>query len=290
MAHALFLGCTVPARSLHYELSARAVARALEFEFVDIADFGCCGFPLASIDPAAAQLMALRNLALASAESRGIVTLCSACTLSLRRAARAWQNDASFRYQHGDRLARLGRKLEQEVEVTHLARFLYHTVGPESIASRVTHPLEGIKAMVHYGCHLVRPGELNGSSGEAERPGWLDDLLCATGLDVVGRSDSELCCGGSLLGIEEPVALAMADRELARAAGLRADVLVSACPFCSVMYEDNQPRIQDRFRRDYRLPVLFFTQILGLALGLDPDALGMKFARVPVEALLSKTA
>ncbi|MBE0431902.1 CoB--CoM heterodisulfide reductase iron-sulfur subunit B family protein [candidate division WOR-3 bacterium] len=282
--YAIFLGCTVPVRAQHYELSARNVARALGVELVDIPGASCCGFPMKAVDAETALLIAARNIALASQMDLDVVTLCNSCTAMLSDA-QVQLNVKEFR----SKFKKLGMSYPREVKVRHFVRMLYEDIGIENIRKAVKKPLARLKIMAHYGCHYMRPSNLYGFDN-AEMPHTLDELVRATGAESLEYADKKMCCGGSVLGIDEETAITMANHKLNIAHENGADGLVSICPFCTVMYEDNQRKAEARFGRHYGIPVLYYPQLLGLSLGIDGNGVGLKFNRIKPDAILDKIA
>jgi heterodisulfide reductase subunit B len=123
---------------------------------------------------------------------------------------------------------------------------------------------------------------------DAENPESIDKLVQVTGATVVDYKNKLECCGGAILGVEENIALLMAKQKLDNVTENKVDALVSVCPFCSVMYEDNQRKIESQFNVDYQLPVLYYPQVLGLAFGIDQKRLGFRINKVKAQALLEK--
>lgn len=280
--YAIFLGCTVPVRAQHYELSARNVARALSIELIDIPGASCCGFPMKAVDAETSLLIAARNIALASRLDLDIVTLCNSCTAMLSDA-QAQLALPDFRRKFKD----LGFSYPRDVKVRHFVRMLYEDIGIENIRQAVRKPLRQLKIIAHYGCHYMRPSYLYGFDN-TEVPHTLDELIRVTGAESLEYADKKMCCGGSVLGIDEETAIAMANHKLSIAQDRGADGLVSICPFCTVMYEDNQRKAETKFGRHYGIPVLYYPQLLGLSLGIDGNGVGLKFNRVKPDAILEK--
>jgi len=278
--YAFFTGCSVPARAPGYELSARAVAGALGLELVDPPGLACCGYPVRPLDREAALLLAARNLALSEREGLDrMVTLCSACTGVLTAAARRLEPGSAELERVNRELGPLGLSYRGTVRVSHLARVLLEDVGETELARRsAPGRVGGLPVAVHYGCHYYRPSELyrdRPSADDPERPTSLERLLRAVGADVVDYERPDLCCGGGALGVDEPLALALAGRKLEAVVAAGGGALVVACPFCAVMYGSSQRKIAKTLDRPLELPVVFFTQVLGLALGLDEDEVGL---------------
>ena len=285
----LYLGCTVPVRALQYEISARKVAERLGLELVDIPEFSCCGYPIKSVNHYAYLLMAARNLALAEKRGLPICTLCSSCGGSLAEAAHEIEVDEALRKQINEDLsAGLGMHYEGKVPVLHFTRVLQQAVGSKRIAEQVKVDLSSFRFASHYGCHYTKPSALFGRADDPENPKSLDELIEATGAQSIPYEDKLACCGGGVLAMDEQVALSMAQRKLEHVRTQQADAMVLICPFCSIMYESNQRKIEKAFGTEYKLPVLFYPQLLGLALGLEPDELGLKMNRVKTTELMKK--
>ncbi len=284
--YAFFLGCTVPVRALNYEISARRVADAFGIKLVDLEDFMCCGFTIKSIDQRAALLMAARNLAIAEENKRDICTLCSACTSFLTEVNKELKEDKGFREEVNKDLASIGKKYNGTVEVKHFARILYDDVGIPKIQEGIINPLRGLKIAAHYGCHYLKPSEIYNFE-DPEAPFTLDRLIEATGATSVGYMNKNMCCGGGILGIDEDTALGMSKVKLDSIKD-NADAIVLVCPFCDIMYDMNQKRIESKFEIKYEIPVLFYPQLLGMALGFNPQELGIDMNRVRATNLLEK--
>ncbi|MEO0094891.1 MAG: CoB--CoM heterodisulfide reductase iron-sulfur subunit B family protein [candidate division WOR-3 bacterium] len=280
--YALFLGCTVPVRAQHYELATRNVAKELGIEFVDLKEGSCCGFPLKALDAETSLLMAARNVGLASNLGLDVVTLCNSCTAML--------SDAQLKLKEGEfrrKFTELGFTYPNEIKVRHFVRMLYEDVGVDSLNKAIKKPLKNLRIISHYGCHYLRPSYLH-SFDNVENPHTLEQLVGLTGATIIDYQEKKLCCGGSVLGVDEELALKMANQKLSVAKNNNADALISICPFCTVMYEDNQRKVETKFNTAYSLPVLYYPQLLGLGLGLAPDLCGLKFNRIKPDGIISK--
>jgi heterodisulfide reductase subunit B len=287
--YTLFLGCTVPVRALNYEISARKVAEKLGLHLSDVPDFSCCGYPIKSVHRYAYLLMAARNLALAEKKGLPLCTLCSACCGSLTEANHEIQEDEKLRKQINEDLFEwVGLRYGGGIRVTHFIRVLDQEVGRKRISEQVRVDLSSLRVAPHYGCHYTKPSTIYNKIENPEDPKSLDELIKATGAQSVQYEDKLQCCGGGVLAIDEQVALAMAHGKLDHLRAQQADAMILICPFCNIMYEGNQRKIEKAFQTEYKLPVLYYPQLLGLALGLEPDELGMKMNRVKTTELVKK--
>ena len=280
MRVALFLGCTVPVRAQNYERSARSVAARLGIDLVDIEGLGCCGYPVKGVSSRATSWMAARSLALAErAGLDEIVALCSACSATLAEARHELE-DGPTRAAAAAVLSGLGLEYRGTARVRHFARFLFEEVGPTRLAAQMQRSLDRLRVAVHYGCHYLKPSRVLRGADEPEAPHSLEELVRATGAVVVRHPGELACCGGGVLAVREAAALAMARAKLDRVKAAEAHAIVSVCPFCSVMYEGNQRKIEKEVGAPYDLPVLYLTQLIGLGMGMDEADLGFKQNRV----------
>lgn len=291
MKYAIFLGCSAPVRAKHYEATARSVCRELDVDLIDVPEFACCGFPIKNASAEAAFLVAARNLAVAEAAGAdGVMTLCSSCAATLAGVNREIQNSRKVMERTNAALSDLGKAYRGSLVVKHLARVLWEDVGVDAIRSKVKRDLSPLRIAAHPGCHYLKPGEVHDNFDKVEDPRTLDELVAATGATPVAYEDKKLCCGGGILGFEETTALAMARHKLDIVKATGADAMVSICPFCSVMYEANQSRVEESFGVEYGIPVLFYPQLLGLALGFPEKELWFRMNSVRPTAMLSKVA
>ena len=288
MKYALFLGCTVPVRALNYELAARKVGQKLGLEFLDIPEFSCCGFPVKSVDRMTSILMAAENLSLAEETNSDICALCSACSSVLTEVNKELKENQALRNRINEDLSVTGRKYQGKIRVKHFVRILHEDVGLEKIKEMIKRPLSEFNFTPHYGCHYLKPSEVYGRFDNPENPHTLDELIQLTGAKSIPYEDKNQCCGGGVLGVDEATALKIAALKLDHVKATGADALVLICPFCNIMYEGNQKKIERQSSSEFNLPVLYYPQVLGLALGIPQDELGFRMNRVKVSEILSQ--
>ncbi len=286
MKYALFLGCTVPVRGMNYEIAARKVAERIGLHLVDVDEFTCCGFPVKAVDVETSFLMAARNLALAENRGLDICTLCSACTSTLTEVNKVLKEDEELREIINEKLGNI--RYNGNIEVKHFSRILYEDLGICELKNFIVEPLEGFRFAPHYGCHYLKPSEVYEEFDNPEAPVSLDELIMVTGAESVDYTTLKNCCGGGILGIDENVALKMSAKKLMELKDKGIDGLISICPFCSIMYEGNQKKIEKMENAEIGIPVFYYPQILGLALGIPADELGFKLNRVKPKAFLEK--
>ncbi len=284
--YALFLGCNVPTRAKHYELSARKVAQLLGIEFIDYKDFLCCGFPMKNIDRETALLIAARELSIPPDKTE-ICTLCSACTGMLTEAVEQFK-DENKRDSLNEKLKQIGREYRGNVTVRHFCRILYEDYGVEKIKKLVKVDLSSLKLAPHYGCHYLKPSELYNGFDDPETPVSIDLLIEATGAKSVNYLKKKQCCGGSVLAIDSNISYAIAGEKLENVKELEVDAICLICPFCALMYDDNQRLIERKFNKSFNIPVIYYPQLLGLALGMKPEELGFNMNKVKTSKILEK--
>jgi heterodisulfide reductase subunit B2 len=276
----LFLGCTVPVRNLNYEAAARLTAEKLGIKFRDHEGFGCCGFPLKSLNSRDTLVIAARNLALAEKEGLEICALCNACAGTLSEASHVLDHHPELKEEVNQRLEKVGLRYEGPVRVRHYMRLLWEEVGADAIREQVTRPLSDVVIAPHYGCHYLKPSELTVGFDSPDVPRTLAELVSATGAQVADYPSLKECCGGGVLGVSEEVANALAQIKLEDVAQTGAHALVLVCPFCNVMYEGQQKKIAKAAGLNLKVPIVYYPQILGLALGFSSDEMGFKLNRV----------
>ncbi len=288
MEYALFLGCTVPARSLGYDISVRKVAEDLDVNLVDIEGFSCCGFPIASIHRETSLALAAINLCLAEASNLNIITLCNSCTAYLTKVNTILKNDKEINDKINEVLKVNDLEFKGTINVKHISRLLYEDIGTVKIQNTVKRSLEGIKIAPIYGCHYLKPSSIYNKFDDPEMPRSLDTLISATGATSLDFPEKIFCCGGAILAIDESASMGMTHIVLDSVKSLEADAMATICPFCHLMYDEYQATIGNKYGKDYNIPSLFFTQLLGLAFGHEPKELGLKFNAVRTKDLLNK--
>ncbi len=290
MKYALFPGCTVLGRGRNYEMAAREVAKVVGIEFVDLPDFECCGFPIKSVNYESFFLMAARNLLAAEARELNICTLCSACTGSLTEVNKHLIEhfDEKTRILSWLKKEGIDYRLTKNIVVKHFTKVLFEDIGVEEITKLIKRKLTKLKVAPHYGCHYLKPTSIYDNPEDPENPHSLDDLIKVTDATSIDYEEKLKCCGAGVLAISEEVAYSIARSKLQRLSKDSTDAIILMCPFCSVMLDDNQKKMEQKFQEIYNLPVLYYPQLLGLALAIDEKLLGLRMNRVSTKALLEK--
>lgn len=278
MKYAYYPGCSLEGSSSPYDRSLRRVMSALGHELVELDDWNCCGATMyMSVKETVALSISARNLALAEREGTTLVAPCSACYTTLRKTQRYLREVPRLREQVNEALAEAGLTYGQTVRVRHPLDVIVNDIGIEQVVRKAKRPLNGLKIAPYYGCQIVRPGP---AFDDADSPTSMDELFSALGAECVYFPEKVRCCGGMLMTTYRSVGQELTDQvvDCARRAG--ADVVATTCPLCQMNLEAYQTGISDG---NQRIPVLFFTQILGIALGDGFREMDLHRSLIPIE-------
>jgi heterodisulfide reductase subunit B len=270
--YSYYPGCSAEATSIPLGLSVPPVAKALDMDLAELEDWNCCGStPYWSVDKLEAAAMAARNLALAEKTGLDLVTPCSNCFVILHSTNEYLKELPEFKDKVDKALAAGKLKYGGEVRVRHLAEVLYTDITPAGIGAKVTKPLKGLKVAAYYGCQLVRPDGFD----DPESPHSLDEIVASLGAEAVPWELKARCCGSSLALAEPDVALELINKLLRNAQENGAQCLVTPCPLCQFNLDAYQSVVNSQFKTRYHLPVLFVTQLIGVALGIPAEDLAL---------------
>lgn len=283
----LFLGCVIPYRLSSYEISARKVLAKLGVELVEMPEYNCCGFPMDPVNHDVMLTLAARNLCVAERENLNILTLCNGCFGTLCKVNKTLKEDKEERERINKYLAEFGMEFKGTIEVKHLVYVLSEDVGFEKIKDAVKKPLTSLRVAQHTGCHIVRPKKLI-EKDDPENLRLLKELIELTGAKCLDYMDEAECCGNPIIGVNESIPFQMAKEKLEHIRAVGAQALITVCPFCHMMYDLNQPRIERAFNEKFGLPVLHYPQLLGLAMGFTPEELALNELRVKPFDLLNE--
>jgi heterodisulfide reductase subunit B len=285
-------GCSMGGTARAYAQSLDAVCGPLGIELHEIADWNCCGASeYLSLGALQAHALVSRNLALAERERNGSSTLvapCSLCYVNLAKTDRYLRDDAGLRAKVDSALAAGGLSYDPgSVTVRHLFEVIVRDVGIETVAGLVTRPLSGLRVVPYLGCLVSRP-DPDDRWTQKEQPRDFDRLLAALGADVVDYPLRTDCCGGHLSQITPDTGLGMIHRLLDAAERRGADVIATVCPMCQMNLDFYQPEVNRHFGVHHHLPILFFTQLMGLAFGDEAKAMGIGSEIISAREALAK--
>lgn len=278
MKYSYMPGCSLLSTARGYDTSARAVVRELGSELIELEDWNCCGAnALESVSYLLSVAMPARNLALAEATNRDLVTSCSSCFLNLFKVNHRLRREPELRKKLDEILGAAGLKYQGKARVRHLLDVIANDIGVEAVAKRVDRKLSGLKVVPYYGCQTVRPyGEYDGPY----LPNSMDKLIEAVGAETYPYLWKTICCGGVLMTTEKSIGRKLVADLLSAAKG--ADCIVTVCPMCQMNLDAYQGEAAAELGMKVRIPVLFLTQLMGLAFNLPEKdlLLGQNIASV----------
>lgn len=269
-----------------YDKSTQLVCKALDIDLAELNDWNCCGASAyMSIDEMKAHLLSARNLVLAEKEKKDLVVVCPACLTTLTKTNHYLAEESRFKRTIGSALKAANLEYRGSVKVRHLLEVIVNEVGEQEVKARIKRKLLGLKVAPYYGCQLTRPfGEID----DKQFPVILDRLLTWIGVEPVDFPLKTKCCGGLLMMTNEDVALGLNRNILECAKQKGAECIVTICPLCHMNIETYQGDVNKMFGTDFKIPALYFTQLMGLAFGFSRKALGIDEEMISSRVLLEK--
>jgi len=286
---AVFWGCTIPARFPMIEKATRLVFEDLGATIHELPGHTCCpeGTLVKANDEDAFYTASARNLAIIEGASLDVVTPCNGCYSTFKESSSHLKSDWRKREAINARLESEDLNYSGEAAIVHFAEWLADHVGAGTLASKVTEPLWGMRLAVHYGCHLLRPQPAV-RWDDPLNPTKVEELVAALGAKVVDYPSKMQCCGGALDRVgEREASLAFARRKLGDLMREEVDALVVVCPSCFQQFDLNQAALQ-RANENVNVPVLYLSELVALAMGHEPEEIGLDMHRVGVEPFLEK--
>jgi heterodisulfide reductase subunit B len=256
-------GCSLDGTAKEYNESTEAICETLGVELKELDDWSCCG---SSSAHATSELLNValpaRNLSIADRAGLDLVVPCAACYSRLKYAEKA--------LRAGEHVEGITRPFEGKFKIRHLADFIWEDVGEETIAKKIKKPLTGLKPVCYYGCLTARPPKVT-DAHRPEDPQSMDRLMKLLGAEVKTWSYKTDCCGGSLILTRPDIARTLIQKLFDMAEEAGADCVVTACPMCFSNLDNRQKELSQRTGKEYKVPVFYFSELLGLAFG-DPAA------------------
>ncbi len=281
MSYVFYPGCSLDGTAKDFYRSTLAVAAKLGLELPELKDWICCGSTAAhTSDPLLADALPAQNLSAAAGKT--VAVACASCYSRLKMANHHITGDAAVRAKVAQVV---GNDYDGRTPVLHLLEILYRDIGRERITAAIRRPLVGLKVACYYGCLLTRPPEAT-NFDDAEDPRLMDQLMEAAGATAVDWPHKTECCGASFSITDSRIVLRLSNEILSMASAAGVDCIVTACPLCQMNLDMRQKDIEARFGRRYNLPVFYFTQLLGLAMGCSADELSLKSLVVEPQPLL----
>jgi heterodisulfide reductase subunit B len=269
-------GCSLHVTGIEYHLSTEAVMEKLGLKLVEPKGWVCCGTsPAHNTNHYRSVKLPMQTLALAKQQGMSYLTMpCAACFSRFRIAMHEVEHDPELRAQIG-KDKDIGHEYTGGVQVDSLLTTITDRVGYEAAARPIVKPLNGLKVACYYGCLLTRPPEVTGEE-HFEYPTNMDQLMKEMGAEPLDWGYKTDCCGGSLWLSTLDIALDLSHKILKNAKEVGADLIVTACPLCHINLDARQKQINDVYPDDSCIPVVYFTQLMGVAYGIEPKALGLQ--------------
>lgn len=271
--YAYFPGCSLENLAISYHYSALETTSKLGVNLKELEDWNCCGATAYfHVDELLAYTLSARNLAMAEKAGLDLVAPCSACYKNMFFTQAHLNHDPDLKEHINSALEEDNLQFSGNIAVHHLIDIFINDIGLEKIKDTVKQPLAGLRVAPYYGCQILRPRK---DHEDVENPSFFEDLLSAIGATPIDYALKMKCCGGSLLITSRPAAFSMVHNLLKNAVDNGAEVIATACPLCQVNLECYQQQINRDFNTHYSVPVVYFTQLVGLALGIKPKRLGL---------------
>jgi heterodisulfide reductase subunit B len=286
MNYTYYPGCSLEASADSYDKSLKSVFSDLGLGLSEIVDWNCCGATAyMSVKETVSLAISARNLALAEKAGLDIVAPCSACYTVLAKTHKIMAEKSQLFDHVNSALSQVGLSYNLGCRVRHPLDVLVNDVGIEAIAQKAKVSLKGLKIAQYYGCQIVRP---YATFDDAENPVTMDKLFEALGAESVYYPNKVRCCGGMLMFTFADVALKLTDELLRCAQENGADVILTTCPMCQANLDMHMDELQQSYGHSYTIPTLFFTELLGVAMGSSISQMGIDKHLVPLAANVAK--
>jgi heterodisulfide reductase subunit B len=283
--YAYYPGCSLETAASPYDKSVREVFKALGINLHEIEDWNCCGATMyMSVNNTVAYSISARNLAIAQKMGMDVCAPCSSCFTILQKTNRYIDWDPKEREKINQALAAANLTYDKPVAVRHPLDILVNEIGLDTIKAKVVNSLAGLKVAPYYGCQIVRP---YGYFDDVDDPVTMDKLLRSLGAEATHYPGKVRCCGGMLMTTEENIALKLNLGLLQAAVDNGAEMIATACPLCQMNLEAYQNKINQTFGRNFNIPIVYFTHLVGVALGMSPAKMGLDKLLVSPDKLLA---
>jgi heterodisulfide reductase subunit B len=304
LKYSLFLGCVIPNRYPQIERASRYLFEQLGIQIQEMNGATCCPAPgvFRSVDKAVWMALGARNINIAEQNHSDLLTLCNGCYGSLLDCDYELKHNPKLFDRVNSVLKEVGRHYEGSTHVRQIMDILYFDIGLNRLKKLVTKKL-GLKVAVHYGCHLLKPSVIKPFKSDPDNPTFFDDIVESLGCTSMQYRDKMICCGaaGALRTNFKDKSLKFTLQKLREMRKAGAECIVVSCPFCQLQFDLGQLECKDMLdegEEPFQIPVIYIAQLIGLAMGLDPEPLGLIRAKdmkgvppfVPIEPVLEKIA
>jgi heterodisulfide reductase subunit B len=295
MSYLYYPGCSLKSTGRAFEESLLAVLSALDVQIPELEDWNCCGATAyMSISELKAFALCARNFALAEQQLKdekeiNLVIPCAACYLGLNKAWHYINEHEDLRSKINEALKSADLSYKGHVRIRHPMDVFINDFGKDKIAEQVTRPLTGMRIACYYGCQILRPYS---EFDDQHNPSTMEKIVECLGATPVDWPLKTRCCGGSLTGTIQEVGFRLSYILLKEAKKRGCDAIITACPLCQFNLECYQSQIGNLFGDILNMPVLYFTQLMGIAFGIKPKKLGLHRlfipARIPPKSAVSE--
>lgn len=278
--YAYYPGCSALKSAIELDLVTRKLMDALGIDWVPLDEAACCGSRECGGLKVVDEMLSLANNArtFSMAEAAGaetIINVCSTCQLELQGENKRLQEDSALLEQTNRVLKGIDRHYDSSVTVKHLLYVILEDIGIEKFRQEVRQPLKGLKIAPFYGCHLLRPTDIHEQREDPYAPKSLGFLIETLGGEEVQYNGATKCCGFHSIIVNSKPPMEMSGRHLLTAKDQGADLIVTPCPLCHTVLDCYQPRIERYLRKRIRMPVLHLSQLVGIAIGMPLQDLGL---------------
>ncbi len=283
MEYQYYPGCSLETSAKEYQLSAEMVCKKLGIELKEIDNWNCCGaLEVSSLNSTLALALPARNLKIASEKSDRLVVSCNACLNNLIAVQRKLSENEEFK----QKISRLLNYEFREIKIEHLLDLIWNEIGLQKIGESVEKPLNGLKTVSYYGCLSVRPSKIL-KSDDPDNPTRIDEIVSVLGGEPLEFTSKTKCCGGGILMTYRNTSMKLTEQILAEANQRGAQCIVVTCPLCHMTLETLTGKVKTDGRK---IPVLYFTQLIGLSFGIEPAKLGLSKNLVSPKAVINTIA
>jgi heterodisulfide reductase subunit B len=278
----LYLGCIIPNRFPFIEAATRHFLDAVKVGVADLEGASCCPAPgvFRSFDPKTWLAVGSRNIVLSEELKRDLITMCNGCYGTLNDINHELKEHSSKKKEVNEMLAKINKEYKGNIQVRHILDLIINTIGMDGVKKMITNPVK-MKVALHYGCHIVKPTANKPWKDNFEGPTFFDKLVEATGAEIIDYRDKNMCCGagGAVRTGAKEVALDFTKEKLMNIRQAGVDAIVLCCPFCHLQYDLGETEINATFKDEigepFRIPIIYITQLLDIAMGMDPFRAGL---------------
>lgn len=265
-------GCSLHATGIEYDISTRKICDVLGVELAEVSKWICCGSsPAHQCDELMSVALPAQNMVLAQTD--GLTEICAPCASCYSRLKFAQEKLGDSKMKK-DVEHVLAAEVPENLDILHILDVVLEKVGLDAVVEKVVQSLRGVKVACYYGCLMTRPPKVTGKRG-FENPQEMESVIAALGAEPLDWNLKTFCCGASFALTNTDVVLELTKKVLADAEAVEADVIAVGCPLCHANLDGRQPQINEKFSTDFNIPIMYFTELMGLAFGIKPKDLGL---------------